>query len=155
RVREVPPAGTAQSIPNPPDVTVGASDTLATVFSVSSPPSLGPATGTLAYTENDGAKVIDSTITASSNGTTLTGATITFADGYVNGEDSLGFSDQNGITHTFDVTNGTLTLSGSSSVANYQTALRSIIYTDGSDDPSNATRTLSIIVSEGSVNSTA
>ncbi len=52
-----------------------------------------------------------------------------------------------------DATNGTLTLSGSATLAQYQAALRSITYTNTSDNPSTATRTVSFTVNDGSVNS--
>ena len=59
------------------------------------------------------------------------------------GEDELDFTDQNGITGTYDSGTGVLTLTGTSSVANYQAALRSVTYENSSDDPSTATRTVS------------
>src|SRR5438270_661444 len=43
-----------------------------------------------------------------------------------------------------------LTLSGSSSVANYQAALRSVTYSNSSDNPSGATRAISYQVEDGS-----
>ena len=58
------------------------------------------------------------------------------------GQDVLGFANQNGISGAWNAATGTLTLSGSSSVANYQTALRSVTFASTSDDPTvNATRT--------------
>ena len=42
-----------------------------------------------------------------------------------------------------------LTLSGTASLANYQTALRSITYVNISDNPSTTTRTISFVVSDG------
>jgi hypothetical protein len=104
----------------------------------------------LAYVENSGAAAIDSglTITDADNAT-MTGATITISGNYVNGQDTLSFTDQNGITGNWNAGSGTLTLSGASSVANYQAALRSITYTNSSDSPSLATRTVSFAVSDG------
>ena len=61
----------------------------------------------------------------------------------------LGFTNQNGITGSYSATTGVLTLSGSSSVANYQTALRSVTYFNSSDNPSQ-TRTISYQVDDGS-----
>ena len=85
----------------------------------------------------------------------MKGATITFTANYVNGQDVLSFTDQSGITGNWNAAAGTLTLSGSSSVANYQAALRSITYTNTSDNPSTATRTVSFVVNDGTVNSIA
>ena len=49
---------------------------------------------------------------------------------------------------------GKLTLSGLATVAQYQAALRSITYTNGSENPSAATRTVSFTVNDGALNST-
>ncbi len=62
---------------------------------------------------------------------TLNGATITLANGQPG--DLLSFTNQNGITGSFAA--GVLTLSGSASLANYQTALRSVLFSSSSDDP--------------------
>ena len=62
----------------------------------------------------------------------------------------LGFTNQNGITGSYNSGTGVLTLSGSSSVANYQAALRSVTYADSSDNPSGLTRTVSYQVDDGS-----
>ncbi len=49
--------------------------------------------------------------------------------------------------------NGTLTLTGQATVAQYQAALRSITYTNTSEEPSTATRTVSFVVNDGDLNS--
>ncbi len=72
---------------------------------------------------------------------------------YVVGQDQLSFTDQNGITGSWNSTNGTLTLTGSASLANYQAALRSITYTNSSEAPNTATRTVSFSISDGSLSS--
>ncbi|MGE0642509.1 MAG: tandem-95 repeat protein [Nitrospira sp.] len=81
---------------------------------------------------------------------TMTGATVRISANYESGADELAFTDQNGITGTWNSTNGTLTLSGTASVADYQTALRSITFYNGSDTPSPLTRTVEWIVTDGS-----
>ena len=48
---------------------------------------------------------------------------------------------------------GVLTLTGSASPASYETALRSVAYLSGSDDPSTATRTVTFQVTDGSLSS--
>ncbi len=111
---------------------------------------------TLAYTENDPATVIDSLITVSDvDSANLASATVQITGNYVNGEDVLSFTNQNGITGSFDAATGKLTLTGSSSVANYQTALDSVKYSNTSDDPSGASRTVTIITNDGAANSVA
>ncbi len=47
---------------------------------------------------------------------------------FATGEDTLAFTNQNGITGSWNSGTGVLTLNGSATVANYQTALRSITY---------------------------
>jgi hypothetical protein len=42
-----------------------------------------------------------------------------------------------------------LTLTGSATLANYQSALRSVTYLNTSDNPSTATRTVSFVVNDG------
>ncbi|MDZ8188644.1 MAG: FG-GAP-like repeat-containing protein, partial [Nostoc sp. ChiSLP02] len=107
----------------------------------------------LAYTENDPAKIIDSGLTVTDiDSTNLNGATVSITSGFVAGQDILGFTAQNGISGSYS--NGVLTLTGSASIANYQTALRSITYQNTSDNPSTTTRTISFILNDGSLNST-
>ena len=74
---------------------------------------------------------------------TWTDATIQIATNYVPGQDKLSFASQNGITGSWNAANGTMTLSGTSSVANYQAAMRSVTYNNTSATPNTAlTRTI-------------
>ncbi|ACC83035.1 beta strand repeat-containing protein [Nostoc punctiforme] len=109
----------------------------------------------LAYIEN-AITVIDSAITVSDvDSANLSSATVNISSGFVSTQDILAFTNQNGITGSYNSSTGILTLSGSSSVANYQTALRSITYTNSSDNPTLTPRTISFIVNDGTANSTA
>src|SRR6202022_2030231 len=111
---------------------------------------------TLNYTENQAATAIDPAITVSDvDSANLASATVQITGNYVNGEDVLGFTNQNGITGSFNAATGILTLTGSSSVANYQTALASVTYVNNSDNPSGAARTVTIITNDGAANSVA
>jgi Bacterial Ig domain/Bacterial cadherin-like domain len=113
-------------------------------------PPVVTAGGTLAYTEDDPPTAIDATITVSDlDSTTLAGATAEISANYVLGEDVLSFTDMLGITGTWTPGTGTLTLSGSSSVTNYQTALRSVAYENASQAPSTLARTVTWIASDG------
>ncbi|MEZ6107152.1 MAG: hypothetical protein R3B96_13790 [Pirellulaceae bacterium] len=51
---------------------------------------------------------------------------------YASGQDLLAFVDQNGITGVWNATNGTLTLSGSATLAQYEAA-RSITFENTSN----------------------
>ena len=91
----------------------------------------------LAYTENDPATAITSTITASDvDNANLAGATVQITGNYQSGQDVLSFADTATITGTWNAATGTLTLSGSDTVANYQAALRAVKYQNTSDNPS-------------------
>jgi len=77
----------------------------------------------------------------------INSAQIEITSGYLENEDYLIFADQNNITGLFE--NGTLTLSGLASIQNYQDAIHSVTYLNNSEDPTPATRTISISVNDG------
>jgi len=60
--------------------------------------------------------------------TNIESATVTISNNFATGEDELVFTDQSGITGSFDPDTGVLTLTGSASVADYQAAVRSVAY---------------------------
>ena len=111
----------------------------------------GIESATLKYFAGTGPVPVTSSLTVSSSDeTTLTGATVTISSGFASGEDVLSFTNQNGITGSFDSTTGVLTLSGTASLADYQAALRSVTYND--PDAQTATagdRTISFQVNDG------
>ena len=112
--------------------------------------------GTLAYAENQAATAIDSSITVTDidNGN-LASATVSISANHAVGQDSLIFTNQNNISGSWNAGTGVLSLSGVSSLANYQTALRSVAYVNASDNPSTLNRTISFVVNDGSANSPA
>ncbi|WP_208123114.1 hypothetical protein, partial [Cysteiniphilum halobium] len=69
--------------------------------------------------------------------------------------DILAFVDTANISGSFNATTGVLSLSGSDTLANYQAALRSVTYQNTSDNPNPLARTVSFVVNDGDVNSTA
>ena len=87
--------------------------------------------------------------------TNLESATVQITTNYQNGQDVLAFTNQAGITGVFTAATGTLTLTGTSSVANYQLALQSVTYTNASQNPSTLARTVQFQVNDGTVNSNA
>jgi hypothetical protein len=119
--------------------------------SVNDAPALpGIEVGAIAYTENDPATAITSTIRATDvDSANLTGATVSITTGYSNGQDVLSFADQLGITGNFNAATGRLTLTGSATPADYQTALRAVKYANTSVSPSTATRAVSFQVNDG------
>ncbi|MEY2580498.1 MAG: trimeric autotransporter adhesin, partial [Ilumatobacteraceae bacterium] len=123
-----------------------------TVTAVNDVPVITPTSGSMAYTEN-GTSVVDSLITVTdADSANMSSATVTITN-KVAAQDTLAFINQNGITGTWTASTGILALSGSSSVANYQTALRSITYNNSSDNPTTTTRTVTFVVNDGTANS--
>jgi len=117
------------------------------------PPQLANIEGTSAsFSEGGPAVQVTSTLTVTdSDDTDLEGATAAIIGGFDASEDQLLFSNQNGISGSF--VGNTLTLSGTSSVANYQAALRSIQYNNtDAVDASPATRTIRFIANDGDTN---
>ena len=116
-----------------------------------------PVAETVSYTENDAATVVNASLTLSDvDSATLSGATVKISGHFHAGEDVLSFTSHGGITGSYDPQTGVLTLSGVASVADYQAVLRSVTYSNSSDDPSDDARTIEFKVSDGSAeNSTS
>ncbi|HEX2084288.1 MAG TPA: Ig-like domain-containing protein [Solirubrobacteraceae bacterium] len=116
---------------------------------VNDEPVLVATDGALAYTENDGAVAVDSALAVTDvDSPQLAGATVAITTGFDGAQDQLAFTDQNGISGAYDDSTGTLTLSGSASVADYETALRSVTYENVSDDPTTS-RTITFQADDG------
>ena len=84
---------------------------------------------------------------------TLIGASVTIVGD--TSTDRLNFGTQSGISGSYNTSNGVLTLTGTASVANYQTALRSITYnvspsnSDPTDGGGDTSRTIDWTVNDG------
>jgi hypothetical protein len=103
----------------------------------------------LAFLENSTIPVDANLTVTDSDSTTLTAATVTMATNYFAGQDTLAFSNQNGITGTWTAGTGVMALSGAATVDQYQTAMRSITHTNNSDFPTRSTRSVTFAVSDG------
>jgi len=79
-----------------------------------------------------------------SDSANLSSLTVQVTSGYQNSHDILSFADQLGITGSFNATTGILTLAGSSSVGNYQQALRAVTFNTTGSSVSTATRTFAV-----------
>jgi hypothetical protein len=113
------------------------------------PPTVTTSAGSAAWVEGAGPVPFDNGLTVSDlDSLTLQGAVVRIASNHVAGQDGLGFTNQLGITGTYDANTGVLALTGSASVADYQAALRSVTYENSSDTPSTATRTLTVQVTD-------
>jgi len=111
------------------------------------------------FTEGDAALAVAPNLTLSDNdSTTMTGATVTIASGYANGEDVLAFSDTANISGSWNASTGTLTLTGTDTVAAYQAALRTVTFDNTVTPPTNPTegnRSIAFVVDDGTDTSTA
>ena len=124
-----------------------------TSFSVKVAPTLS-AGSTVTYLQDGAPQQLDVTATADPGdpGGPLVSATISIGAGFNTG-DMLNFTNQNGISGSYDAVHGVLTLSGSASIAEYNAALDSITFRSTSSNPSNdgadLTRTISWSVTNG------
>lgn len=128
-------------------ISVQAADLAPVLSSIESSP--------LVYAANHpevGPQAISATLlVADSDSNNLTRATVQITAGYqndANGHDLLSFTSQNGINGSFDAATGTLTLTGTSSVSNYRTALRSVAFSTSGTAVSSNTRTLTITATD-------
>jgi len=121
---------------------------------VAAPPTVTTTVSALAYTENAAATAVDSGLVLNEpEADPILGATVRILTNYQNGEDVLAFSDQLGIAGAWNAGTGILTLSGTTTAADYQTALRSVTYQNTSDAPSTSTRTVQIVVTDANAES--
>ena len=150
-----------------PNRTIGSGliDVLASVQSVDVPPPppseapvLTPEPLPLIYVENQGAAAVSPGFELTlSNGSTLSGGTVAITSGHSSAQDALALfpTPQNGIFANYNASAGVLTLTGTSSVANYRTALRAITYTNSSRAPTPLNRTLTFTLFNGTPSGTA
>ncbi len=102
----------------------------------------------LDYAEGDGPVALDDGLTVVDvDSTTLAGATVAITAGQAPAEDVLAFVDQAGITGTVGL-DGSLTLAGTATVAEYEAALRSVTYENTSDTPDTTPRTVTVVTTD-------
>ena len=108
----------------------------------------------LAYNANDPPQSISNTVTVTDpDSDNLTKLTVQITSGYqndVNGNDVLSFTNEFGITGSFDASTGTLTLTGTAYIGYYREALRSVTFRSTGSSVSTANRILTIIASDDS-----
>src|SRR5258706_374147 len=120
------------------------------------------ATGsTLNYTENGAATAINTALTvADLDNATLPSATVSLTGGFGSGEDVLSFTSvpatMGNIAGVYNAGTGVMTLTSAgntATLAQWQTALRAVQYSNSSDNPSTASRTVSFTVNDSAANS--
>ena len=110
-------------------------------------------TAPASYTENDAPLAITGSTTVSDvDDTNIESAVVSISSNF-DTDDVLNFTDQSGITGSYDSVNGVLTLTGSATLVEYQAALQSISYVNTGDDPSDLSRTVTFLVNDGDVDS--
>ena len=121
---------------------------LAFVVSPPEPPVIALTGSALAtYTEGDDATAVDPNLTvADPDSTNLSGAVARVSDGFQVG-DVLAVPNPSGLSHSYDPTTGVLTLSGTATVATYQSALRSLTFAHTGDTPSTS-RTIGLTATD-------
>ncbi len=123
------------------------------VIPVDSAPVLTTSTGGVSYPENAGQVAVDPQLgIVDADSQTLTGATIRL-QGYLPDQDSLSVTRTSGIQSNFNAATGELTLTGSASISDYQTVLRSLTYANSSDNPSAASRIVQFSVRDNAISS--
>ncbi|MHA6963801.1 DUF4347 domain-containing protein [Zobellella denitrificans] len=134
-----------------------------TVTPVNDAPVVTTSGGSNAFTENGSATVIDAGLTLSDvDNITFASATVAITGNFATGQDLLAFtndgSTMGNISASYNTATGVLTLTSagaSATLAQWQAALRSVTYSNSSDAPSTANRTISFTVNDGDADSNA
>jgi hypothetical protein len=112
-------------------------------------PAVTTSTGSTPYTEDAPAVAVDPDVTVSDgDDATLDGASVVITDGFLKGYDVLDVAPQNGIFADYQAGTGELTLTGTASVADYETALRSVTFKTSAANPWSS-KTIEFTVTDG------
>ncbi|KIQ23265.1 hypothetical protein RT97_25870 [Variovorax paradoxus] len=162
------------TLQNPPaspvrDITVTVSDgaftsnvahSFITVVPVNDAPVLSTGS-TISYTENGAGTAVAPSITvADVDNATLASASVAITGNFAAGQDILAFvnvpATMGNISGTYNAATGVMTLSSAgntATTAQWQAALRAVQYSNSSDNPSTAARTVSYTVNDSALNS--
>ncbi|MGJ0486818.1 MAG: tandem-95 repeat protein [Methylomicrobium sp.] len=122
-------------------------------ISPNDPPELTASGTSPSFTEDGGAVVLDSGLTVTdANDTDLESAAVTIANLLNTGNETLA-ADTTGTSITASYSAPTLTLTGTDTVAHYQQVLRSVTYSNGSQNPDPTARSIDFKVNDGSIDS--
>ena len=128
-----------------------------TINGVNDAPVLVDAIKTKKYTEKQShVTVIDGSLTIRDvDDTNIESATVAITDAFEASEDKLAFNNAFGITGAWNQGTGVLTLTGSTTKANYESALQTVTYTNTDNtNPVLGLRTVTWTINDGSANST-
>lgn len=139
----------------------------ADTINMTAPPAITTDSGSAAFVAGDNATstpvAVDSGLTVTDgSAATLASTTVAITGGFQIGEDRLAFtnngSTMGNIAASYNATTGVMTLTSSgnsATLAQWQSALRSVTYTDTVVTPNNATRTISFTAVDGAGNTSA
>jgi Kelch motif len=106
------------------------------------------------YTQDDPAVLITSSLQAADPANSvLSGATIRIVENYIPGQDFLRFTNTPNIQGSWDGTDGIMFLVGTDSVANFQSAIRSVTYYGLNSSPVQTTKVVSFQVNDSQASS--
>ena len=126
------------------------SDATITVVVNNIPPVASGAGGALTYQENDPPLKVDGNLLLSdADNSNLNKATVSITTNYAQGEDVLSFVAIPGVTGSFNASTGSITFVGVAPLTAYQGLLRSVAYSNTSENPSTLTRSVRIVVNDG------
>ena len=129
-----------------------ASDTFTlAVTAVNDSPEVTATSGSVAYTENGAAIPIDDAVSVTDlDDTQLVSGSVSLTSGFTSGDTLAGTTTGTSITASYDATTGVLSLSGTDSLENYQTVLRTVTYSSTNEDPadSSTSRTVTFSVTD-------
>lgn len=122
------------------------------VVPVNDPPVVSGSANQIQYTT--GSLVLDNTLSITDlDNVLITGGTVSITNNFIAAEDQLNFVNQLGITGSYASVTGILTLTGTTTLANYAAALRTVSYSNSQLLPTQVTRRISFVVSDGTANS--
>ena len=139
----------------------------ADTINMTAPPAITTDAGSAAFVAGDNVAstpvAIDAGLTVTDgSAATLGSTTVAITGNFHSGEDVLAFTNDGAtmgnITGSYNTATGVLTLTSSSAtatLAQWQSALRSVTYTDTAITPNNATRTISFTAVDGAGNTSA
>ena len=128
-----------------------------TVADVNDAPVVSDAGGTSSFSAGSSATVIDGSLTITDvDDTNMEGATITISSGYQASEDVLALGNTGLGISVESNSGGVLTLTGSTTKANYETALESVTYQNtDAGSPNTSDRIVTWLVNDGDADSAA
>ena len=136
-------------------------DVFTFAVSANAAPVLAGASGTTAAFEQVPIAIVPGITVSDADNATLASATVSITGNFQIGQDVIGFTNATGmgnIAGSYNATTGVLTLTSAgatATLAQWRDALRAVTYTNTSDTPNVADRTVSITVNDGTSNSSA